>query len=634
MPTSPTAVAKKLPNKPGSSKIDFILIGCRRIPSRAAAFFRSKSFGPDCLATPNFIANLRLRLSIPNFTIPFIAVVCLLAAACSPTSQPSAPALLRAQALSDRHYTEAAACLDSIDPSALSANDRHFYDFLSLKVADKAYVQHTSDSTILALIRYASRHHDAHYAETLYYGGRVYSDLGDYPTALQYFQQALDALPSDTTNSDDHTLLLRGNILSQTGRLLNNLRLYDEAVPYIEAVLDITRLANDSVNEVYDLQLLGANYLKANKYNKADSIFHLALQKSAHLPVHHQAKSKIYLAGAKFYKNELDSAVYYICNTKNLVTPIELNTALVYACKIYLAAGMLDSAYNYAYSLIKTDNLINHNIAYDALLSPQLRHFSHPDTLIKYVDEYSWLIEHSYDENENQLALTQQAYYNYRFHEREKAAAESRAHKMQIAIIIIIFIAMSLGMLALWQRNRLKTKIINLHEALSAIAELKKQGNINNEELSKKDTVFAPTDSDNLRKKLIEEILSLYDSDKLNKSASPEILDSIAYAQLRSHISDERPLSPNEPLWKSLENTIVEISPNFKKIIYTLTGGHLSQDDYHTIVLIKFYCKTSEICMLLSRSENAILSRREKMSLRMFDRKLGSRTFDAVIRLI
>lgn len=179
-----------------------------------------------------------------RISIIFAIVIALLAAGYSRPSHPADSALRRAEALADRHYAQAAECLDSIDPGTLSAADRHFYDFLLLKVADKAYTRHTSDSTILRLIDYAGRRHDAHYAETLYYAGRVYSDLGDYPTALQYFHDALDALPDD-----DSTLLLRGNILSQTGRLLNNLRLYDEAAPYIEAVIDLNRRQNDSINE-------------------------------------------------------------------------------------------------------------------------------------------------------------------------------------------------------------------------------------------------------------------------------------------------------------------------------------------------------------------------------------------------
>lgn len=51
-------------------------------------------------------------------------------------------------------------------------------------------MEHTSDSLILDVIDYYSSNDDRNlYPEVLYYGGRVYSDLGDYPTSLSYFRK-------------------------------------------------------------------------------------------------------------------------------------------------------------------------------------------------------------------------------------------------------------------------------------------------------------------------------------------------------------------------------------------------------------------------------------------------------------
>ncbi|MDE6336364.1 MAG: tetratricopeptide repeat protein, partial [Muribaculaceae bacterium] len=92
------------------------------------------------------------------------------------------------------------------------------------------------------MIKYYSSHNKELHPEALYYGARVYSDLGDYPTALKYFQEALDHLPSDTKDID-----LKSRILSQTGRLLNTLRLYQEAIPYVESTLELDRQQNDTI---------------------------------------------------------------------------------------------------------------------------------------------------------------------------------------------------------------------------------------------------------------------------------------------------------------------------------------------------------------------------------------------------
>lgn len=44
--------------------------------------------------------------------------------------------------------------LMEIDRDSLTDTDRHYYDFLSVKIADKVYVRHTSDSLILSVVDY------------------------------------------------------------------------------------------------------------------------------------------------------------------------------------------------------------------------------------------------------------------------------------------------------------------------------------------------------------------------------------------------------------------------------------------------------------------------------------------------
>lgn len=161
----------------------------------------------------------------------------------------------RMQQLEELAITSPAEALDSItaiDPATLGEADRHFLDFLRVKTADKAYLTHSSDSLILSVVDYESRHRsNGRYPEALYYAGRVYYDLDDYPDALDFFQQALEFLPEDTDSQE-----LRLRTLSQTGRLLATLRLYDKAIPYIKEVIEIEKKIKDTLNTVYNLQLL------------------------------------------------------------------------------------------------------------------------------------------------------------------------------------------------------------------------------------------------------------------------------------------------------------------------------------------------------------------------------------------
>ena len=105
------------------------------------------------------------------------------------------------------------AAIDSIatiDQTGLSEKDINRYRLLWIKSRDKSYIAHTSDSLILDVIDYYDKHRsEGLYAEALYYGGRVYSDFGNLPTVLEFFQKSLEEIPEVEAN-----LLFRSSIRS------------------------------------------------------------------------------------------------------------------------------------------------------------------------------------------------------------------------------------------------------------------------------------------------------------------------------------------------------------------------------------------------------------------------------------
>ena len=111
--------------------------------------------------------------------------------------------------------------LDSIKDREFNKKERAYFNLLTIKSRDKAYIEHKNDSLIKEVLAFYENNQGADYAEALYYGGRVYSDLGNYPTSLNYFHRALDELPDNDANRR-----LRGQVVSQLGRLLIELRLY------------------------------------------------------------------------------------------------------------------------------------------------------------------------------------------------------------------------------------------------------------------------------------------------------------------------------------------------------------------------------------------------------------------------
>lgn len=542
---------------------------------------------------------------------------------------------------------EALSFLNSIEYSSLSYANQQLYDLLRIKAEDKAYIKHTSDSIILRVINYYATHDkDKLYTEALYYGGRTYRDIGDSPNALKYFHLALDNL---TEREEDNNLKAR--ILSQTGRLLTGISLYDEAIPYIEESIKICELNKDTVNIVYELQLLGGTYLRAKKYRLAEHYFNKAIEMSSSLPVSFNAKSRMYLADVKYQTGQLDSALALIRNTSDLVKPIARNSALATASEIYLENELLDSAYMYAHELLNSPDSTNKRTAYQVMTSPKFKKFIPLDTLYQYISEYRELLENYHDDNKIQLAINQQNFYNYQQYVIKQKETEAYNTTLLKWIFGISSLCLILGMAVLYYKNKVNKTLVELHLALENIDILKENISEVNQNLTtteyivnnvqeslttydSKDTSFLTTKSEReLRDKLRNELLSLYNSNKAIK-LNKDILESEAYKKLQELIKQKQILSYEDPLWDELEYVVIKSSPKFKDNLQLLTQSRLTTIDLHTALLIKCHILPSQMAILLSKSKGAIVSRRETLCFKIFGEKLGTKVIDGIIRLL
>lgn len=549
------------------------------------------------------------------------------------TTSPDRSRLEHIEATIDEHPDSAMALLDSIDGGILSEADRHYFDFLTIKARDKAYMRHTSDSLILDVIDYYSSHETEQMLPwTLYYGGRVHSDLGDYPSAIRYFQDALDLLPPDTKERN-----LRANLLSQTGRLLSTLRLYNDAEPYLLEVIKIEEEDCDTLNWVYDLQLLGNLLLKEKQYDKADSCASKALALSTNLTLSDKADSKVLLAAIRYHKGDIPSALNLIRHTPEESDPRFMNTALGYAALIYQKAGIADSAYNYAHTLVHRLEPTNKKIGYTVLLSPEYQNIIGTDTLNKYITDYKSILETFFDENSARQAVFQHSMLNYRLHDRQRQKTEHQKDMMQKFIQIGMIVLLSLVIIILYLRNRNHKTLIRLQEELYNVDQLKKIIENNNKRINPDVTPSSNTSEDikeNLREQLREKLLSLYNTSQQHKEINPDILSSNAYHRLREMIFNNETIKDNDEIWNELESVIIHLSPTFKSNLILLTGGRVSKEEFRTALLIKCGIKPVQISILLGRGRGTIVSRREDICRKIFDEKLGAKIADGIIRLL
>ena len=571
----------------------------------------------------------RNKLSILVFILlPLIIAV---AAGCS-RPEPDA-ALMRVAGLVSDDPEAALAMLDSVDTRQLSDADRHYHDFLSVKARDKAYVTHESDSLVLDVIDYySSRPGNPLYAEALYYGGRVYTDLGDCPTALRYYQKALDTIDAAADTTD-----LKGRLNSQIGMLFQTLRLYDKARPYYEAVLKQKMEERDSVVIVYTLQRLGSIWHDCGEQDRADSLLTQSLEYATGLPEYLPAMSRVLLAGVRQEKGDLSNALSLVRNTPELVEPISRNVALAYAADIYLEAGIMDTAYMYAHELVTNQDMTNKKTGYRILTSPEFRQWLPPDTLSRYYADYKRVLEDYFNDNRNELALLQKSRYDYSLHERESQKAHRTNDLLMWVIAGCVLLMLLLAVAVLYVKYRNKSNIVRLHEALISLEQLRHQLETYSQEMPDSPSVEDPVEPENgnsehdLRQRLRRELMDLYESSGHRKIPQP-ILESDVYSEIQSLLMVDSSIKGE--LWNELERVVSEASPNFNRNLELLAQTGLTKADRQTALLIKCGFRPSEMKVLLGVTNGAVVSRRNTLGRKLIGRKENADVVTGIIRLL
>ncbi len=547
----------------------------------------------------------------------------------------------------DEDPRQAIASLDSIDKDRLPESDGHFLDLLRIKARDKAYVTHTSDSLILSVVDYYADHKDSGlYPEALYYAGRVYSDMGDFPTALEYFHAAID----ETSGKVPHNISLRGSTVSQTGRLLNSLRLYDQAIPFLEESIAIDSITGENVNKMYDCQLLGAVYMHAGKYTDAERLFQEARSIAMSSSPEDTIQQDMYLAAVKSNTDQLDSAVILIKDVPWKINRISRNNALAYAADIYDKAACPDSAVKYAEKLIAAGNFNYKKVGFRIMFSPGNITGLPQDSLISYVKDYHRAVEEYLNRNESRQVMMQQSFYNYQSHKRDKEKALADNHNLWMLLMCLCIIFISVIAVLLGIKYKKQKSILEMRETIDKLRILNRDLN-----RTLKDYVGIPetgcsgpasddtsallngegkisSDITCLRQELREELTALLQHKRPSKEIHPGIIDSPAYRSLAEYLEKGKMINETDPLWDDLDRIVTKYSGKFKARLNLLANGRLKKKDYHLILLIRCGMTPTNMTVLLGRTKGTISHRREEIGLKLMDENLSVKDVDDIIR--
>ena len=560
--------------------------------------------------------------------LPIIFIAALLIAGCSRISRN--PDLLRADALTATDPHAALRVLDSLPSAGLSETDRHFRDLLSVKAADKAYIAHTSDSLILDAAAWF-KGTDLH-PEALYYAGRVYSDLGDYPTALRYFQNALDSLPEDND-------ILRANVAGQTARLMSNMRMYSKALPFAETALKSSLNTGDTVCSIYDRILIGNIMVRKDDFDIAEKYYTDALNLARRISPKDTVEALSELGTLQYERRHYQQSYEILSQLHDKADKNEVNYILGYLAKSCLKIQRPESAAQYAGEMLRTGSANNLRTAYFVLIQPEIRPFLDSDSIDYYFDKYLEVTESHYNAHERQAAIIQASMYDYSIHERARHQAESENDTLIIILIGAVAVIMAALCVILFLRYRYqksKNELFGVNyrmNVLNKAFKIKSSKALPADEASQTEKVYdCDIETEAYRNDLKEYLESLDKLSTKKYTVPTTILDSEAYKLLQKKITCKETVNDHNPIWKELHEEICKVSPYFDRKLKALSTEQLSTEEFHTILLIKIGIRPSDQGHIFSRQISTISHRRKAIGKKLIGGKLSPALVDTLIQ--
>ncbi|MBD5189712.1 MAG: hypothetical protein HDS95_05475 [Bacteroidales bacterium] len=558
---------------------------------------------------------------------------------------------------------DALASLDSIDRSSLTQSDRNFYDLMRIKALDKMYIPHTADSTILKITDYYSKDKKSpEYFESIYYCGRVYEDMGDYPTAMKYYQDGIDLTEGD---KEKFRLEMRGKYLAQLEQILAIMHLYKERLPYLSELIRVDSALRDTVNIVYDYYIVGQMYIHLKEYDEAEKWLLRGKRFSGKFEKS-DALINMYLGAVKYHKGDYENALKLMRPNIEKVDTFLLSAGYHYMAAIYHGLEKYDSMYLYAKKLISRTDPTNKKNGYKLLLSPELKDYVNKDSAYEYIFSYRQILDREIMANTNKAAIIQDKQYNYSKHDQARQKAEKDKHTLVIWLCIAVIFILIITIGYLYQVLKSKRQIIMLHALLGLITYIEKKvqtkyddeenlidkknikgfidmkpigssiknGGKEDKNMDNDNYEIILQDEEDLREKLQRKILAMQECVSDVYNVPSKLCDTTVYKKLTEAISNGESVERDKIFWKDLEDAVLNVSKDFMRNLTILLGGKVKEHDRHVALLVKCGISPSEMVKLLNKEKGTISYRRTALGKRAFDKKMETKMVDKLIRLL
>ena len=562
----------------------------------------------------------------------FITVVCIaVVAGCADNSR-LRDDIDRAGRLADTCPDSAIALLDSLSPAINQADraTRMRYDLMLIKSRDKAYIEHRNDSMIAPVVEYFTNHTDPDFTPlALYYAGRVYSDLGDAPRALDYYQQAVNAIGDDTikhyglykiclsqmtelfmTQKLDRNALeaaLKAVDFSSPETLhidydmiaciYSRIGIMDSSLIYYNRAYECAKQYNKS--EICRVQQQLASFLyNCGEYYKADSLLSTIAEYPDHIKIRLYAvkagtkiKTVGYEAAFPYLKWLADSGDIYGQKYGNG----ELANYYSYIAEKYDAAEKYDSAAMHLRSYIKLQDSIN------------------KITQIEAVEKVKGMYDYSIREKDNKILRT-----------------ENRLRReLNVALAFILAAVVFIGWILFRDSNRKRMMLRYKNIALKSILddtrkstkeyqqEMQAKVDSLTKQLNVIDSVKATATELAIKKSeilLSDSILTVEE----RAQQHIKLIEKPVVLYLKNGLTKGELLNTTKALVE-LEKCVNDIYPEFKHKLISICGVNIAE--YNVSLLLKSGFSPSEISKLLNKSNETISSIRRRLMKKVFNQK-------------
>lgn len=579
-----------------------------------------------------------MRTLVPYF---FLCLLLCCLCACGHGSYPSV--LLRADSLASVAPDSARTLLARWADSVAHAPERvrMYHRLLTIKAADKAYMRHTSDTLIRQVVAYYEDGADPWLLpEAYYYAGRVYSDLGDAPQALDYFERAAEALPPKGRE------MLAGKIYSQMGTLFMYQQMHEEALQMYRRSYAVEVEAGDVRGQIFALRDIANAYQRLEKVDSALVYTQRAYALASEygnvdmLSLVQGQRLSLYLHLQKYDSVE-------VCLREAFRHVHKANRSGLYsmASLLYNYTGRLDSAVYYWNLLVDSGTIYAKNMAHFALAQVAIRR-NDADTALDHFVQYQ-LCNDSIRRLMNTETIRQMhSLYNYKLREKEnqklKAEKQQRQFVFYVALgLCILLLAVAFGYVQYVRRKR--TELQQRLEYANRVKEEAEQRSElfireNKQKIVALEQRLREVDAAHREQLQRQKEMMEWENKQAQAALEKQRLweEAIAETDIRKNLlarlstanKGNKSLKPKD--WLNVADEVETLSPGFKEKLFGLYSN-FSDFEYHLCLLIRLNIRPVDMAELTVHTKESVTSARRRMYEKVFQRKGSPKDWDEII---